>query len=109
PRSLRFETEQRALQTWLEAVQRCAATNYDLAVEVAACRNLVKGYGDTHERGGARFDELMRVLPELTGRADAPRQLARLRKAANADETGLALTAAIAALRSEQAEAVSKV
>ena len=97
------------MQAWLEAVQRCAATNYDLAVEVAACRNLVKGYGDTHERGGARFDELMRVLPELTGRADAPRQLARLRKAANADETGLALTAAIAALRSEQAEAVSKV
>lgn len=109
PRSLRFETEQRALQTWLEAVQRCAATNYDLAVEVAACRNLVKGYGDTHERGNARFDELMKVLPELTGRADAPGQLARLRKAANADETGLALTAAIAALRSEQAEAVSKV
>lgn len=109
PRSLRFETEQRALQTWLETVLRCAATNYDLAVEVAACRNLVKGYGDTHERGGARFDELMRVLPELAGRADAPRQLARLRKAADADENGLTLTAAIAALRSEQAEAVGKV
>ena len=56
PRSLRYVTEQQALQQWLDTVQRTAQRNYDLAVEVAAARNLVKGYGDTHERGRARFE-----------------------------------------------------
>ena len=75
-------------------LRRCsalAATNYDLAVEVAAARNLVKGYGDTHERGRARFDTLMGLLPELSQRPDGAAQLAALRKAANADDTGAAL------------------
>src|SRR6185436_1749746 len=63
PRSLRYEVEQHYLEGWLDTMQRVAATNYDLAVEVAAARNLVKGYGDTHERGRARFDTLMGLLP----------------------------------------------
>jgi indolepyruvate ferredoxin oxidoreductase beta subunit len=107
PRSLRFDAEQSRLQAWLQKVADCARSDCDLAAEVAACRNLVKGYGDTHERGSARFNELMNVLPELAGRADAARQLAGLRKAAEADESGHALTSAIAALRSEGAAAGS--
>lgn len=103
PRSLRYEAEQAALQDWLATVQRIAATDYDLAVEVAACRNLVKGYGDTHERGRDRFNELMRVLPDLAGLPDPEKRLAELRKAANADDTGAALRQAIAALRPEPA------
>ncbi len=99
PRSLRFGVEQQALDRWLAAVAMTAAANYDLAVEVAACRNLVKGYGDTHERGRARFETLMNVLPDLSRRSDGAAQLAALRKAANADETGTALADAVAALR----------
>ena len=79
----------------IETVQRLAASNHDLAIEVAAARNLVKGYGDTHERGRARFETLMGLLPALSARADGPAQLAALRKAANADDTGAALSAAI--------------
>ena len=84
------------LEDWLATVQRVAATHYDLAVEVAAARNLVKGYGDTHERGRARFETLMGLLPALSQRPDGAAQLAALRKAANADDTGAALDAAIA-------------
>jgi indolepyruvate ferredoxin oxidoreductase beta subunit len=97
PRSLRYEAENLALEGWLATVLRVAETNYDLAAEVAATRNLVKGYGDTHERGRARFDTLMGLLPALAARSDGAAQLAALRKAANADDTGAALAKAIEA------------
>ncbi len=95
PRSLRYAVEQKHLEDWLATVQGLAATHYDLAVEAAAARNLVKGYGDTHERGRARFETLMSLLPVLAQRPDGAAQLAALRKAANADDTGAALNAAI--------------
>jgi len=99
PRSLRYGVEQEYLHQWLATVLRVAATNYDLAVEVAAARNLVKGYGDTHERGRTRYDTLIGLLPSLIGRAEGAAQLAALRKAANADDTGAALDAAIARMK----------
>ena len=99
PRSLRYQAENAYLEEWLATVQRTAATHYDLAIEVAAARNLVKGYGDTHERGRARFETLMALLPSLSQRPDGAAQLASLRKAANNDDTGVALDAAIAAMK----------
>jgi indolepyruvate ferredoxin oxidoreductase, beta subunit len=99
PRSLRYGVEQQHLEDWLATVQHFAATHHDLAVEVAAARNLVKGYGDTHERGRARFEMLIGLLPVLSQRPDGAAQLASLRKAANADDTGAALNAAIAAMK----------
>ena len=103
PRSLRYQVENAHLEDWLATILRTVATDYDLAVEVAAARNLVKGYGDTHERGRARFDTLMGLLPALSQRTDSAAQLAALRKAANADDTGAALDAAIAAMKEPQA------
>jgi indolepyruvate ferredoxin oxidoreductase beta subunit len=99
PRSLRYGVEQQHLEDWLATVQRLATTSYGLAVEVAAARNLVKGYGDTHERGRARFETLMGLLPTLSQRTDGAAQLASLCKAANADDTGAALNAAIAKMQ----------
>jgi indolepyruvate ferredoxin oxidoreductase beta subunit len=98
PRSLRYQVEQQHLEDWLGIVHQTATTHYDLAVEVAAARNLVKGYGDTHERGRARYEALIALLPVLSQRPDGAAQLAELRKAANADDTGVALNAAIAAM-----------
>ena len=80
-------------------MRETAARDYALAAEVAECRDLVKGYGDTHERGRARFDTIMGMLPQLAARPDAAASLARLRKAANADDTGAALAAAIKEMR----------
>lgn len=95
PGSLRYAQEQSFLDQWLATVRRAAERDYALGVEVAACRNLVKGYGETHQRGRERYDAIMRALPELEGRADAAALVADLRRAANADETGVALAVRI--------------
>ena len=77
---------------------RPRATATTLAAEVAECRKLVKGYGETHARGRERFERLMAALPKLSAREDAAARLDNLRKAANADETGETLNNALAAL-----------
>jgi indolepyruvate ferredoxin oxidoreductase, beta subunit len=98
PRSLRNRTEQRALEDWLGAVRAAAERDYPLGVEVAACRGLVKGYGETIERGRERFAAIIAVLPELADRPDAAAIVLALRQAANADDTGAALNAQIGQL-----------
>jgi indolepyruvate ferredoxin oxidoreductase beta subunit len=98
-RSLRFANEQKFLQDWLATVLNTAAANYPLAVEIATTRTLVKGYSDTHERGRARYETLMQLLPRIMEASDPAATLARLRKAALADDTGAALTAAIKDIR----------
>ena len=70
-----------------------------LATEIATTRTLVKGYSDTHERGRRNYDTLMRMLPQIMETPDPAATLARLRKAALADDTGAALNAAIKDLR----------
>jgi indolepyruvate ferredoxin oxidoreductase beta subunit len=99
-RSLRFANEQAALASWLGLVAQIAADSYDLAVEVARMRGLVKGYGDTHERGESKFDRLVALVPRLRNRADGAAALAGLIKAALADEEGRALDKAITELES---------
>src|SRR5262249_47888906 len=99
-RSLRFAAEQDALAAWLDLVAESARAYYALALEVARMRGLVKGYGDTHERGKAKFDKLAAALPRLRERGDPGALLAGLIKAALADEAGEALDRAIADLGS---------
>ena len=55
-------------------------------------RSLVKGYGDTHERGRIKFDKLAALLPRLRAGAIVPPAARGLIKAALADEDGRALT-----------------
>ena len=35
--------------------------DYQLALDLIICRRLVKGYSDTHARGGSKFDRLLRA------------------------------------------------
>jgi indolepyruvate ferredoxin oxidoreductase beta subunit len=97
-RSLRFAVEHKALAAWLDVVATTAETDYELAVEVARARSLVKGYGETHERGRAKFERLITVLPRIQGQANAHQTFRELIKAALADEGGQALTQALARL-----------
>jgi len=94
--SLRYAVENAHIEDWLARIHRCASTDPALALEIARCQRLVKGYGDTHERGRRNFDRLMAALPALTERPDAAATLQRLRDAALADEHGRALDAALA-------------
>ncbi len=93
PRSLRFVREQAAIEEWTAFVLDLAATDPDLALEVAECPRLLKGYGATYEHGSDSFALLMTAARRLTGRDDAAPVLARLRAAALADEDGAALRA----------------
>ena len=83
--SLRFRQEHAKIGDWLEQIPTLAKTNSALAVEVAQCPGLVKGYGETHERGSRKFDDVMRVVPELASRDDAAPRLRALREAALAE------------------------
>lgn len=93
--SLRHHREMEHWEAWLEQAQRILPKNYDLAVEVLACRRLVKGYSDTHTRGLSKFDRVLSALPMLEGRDDGAAWLRRLRQAALLDEQGIALDGAL--------------
>ncbi len=97
-RSLRFGAEQADIAAWLAAVAECAEADYALAVELARARGLVKGYGDTHARGRARFARLMDMAARLKGQPDGAQRMAALHRAALADDTGEGLDKAIAEL-----------
>jgi indolepyruvate ferredoxin oxidoreductase beta subunit len=98
-RSLRFQHEQAFLDAWLKKILDTAPNNYALATEIVLTRTLVKGYSDTHERGRERYDTIMQVLPRIAEMPDGATMLAKLRKAALADDTGAALNAAIKDMR----------
>ena len=93
--TLRYRTETAAMEKWLVAVLSCAVDDYDLAVEVAECRRLVKGYGETHERGVANFNRIMDMMDDLRKRPDAAKSVRELREAALADEQGETLETTI--------------
>ncbi len=90
-RSLRFENEMKNIDAWLTAVTEAAPRNYSLAVEVAGCQRLVKGYGATHERGMRNFETLMTAYRRLSEDRDAVAKIKHLREAALSDEEGIAL------------------
>ena len=97
-RSLRFGIEQERIDTWLAAVREAAATDYDLAVEIVLLQQLIKGYGETHARGMESYTAIMEAMPRIRARSDAAATVARLRKTALSDESGLPLRNALAAL-----------
>jgi indolepyruvate ferredoxin oxidoreductase beta subunit len=95
--SLRYALENARIEAWLQAIHATAPSDPALAVEIARCQRLVKGYSDTYERGLRNFERLMSAAQRLAGRADAAPVLSRLRDAALADEHGKALDSAWAA------------
>ncbi|MEZ5498656.1 MAG: indolepyruvate oxidoreductase subunit beta family protein [Steroidobacteraceae bacterium] len=87
-RTLRYRQETARMNAWLEQVVEEAQRNYPLAVELAANQRLVKGYGDTHERGWQHFELLALEARRIRGRPDAARRISLLRAAALSDDNG---------------------
>ncbi len=98
PKTLRFKREQLRIDRWLEQVKDVAQADYALALEVAECPRLVKGYGDTYVLGTRNFERLMQALPRLQKMDNAAARLKSLREAALADDTGKKLENALAEL-----------
>lgn len=86
-KTLRFQVEQQRIEQWLNRIAQHAKSHPALALEIARAQTLVKGYGDTHERGLANFHKLMDTL-ERHGDRVSPTLLQTMRDAALADEHG---------------------
>ena len=91
-RGQRFHEEQWLIEQWLQAIVQGAGRDPALALELARCGRLVKGYGATNERGKANLRHILQHL--AAGPADAVR---RAREAALADDAGRALDQALVA------------
>jgi indolepyruvate ferredoxin oxidoreductase, beta subunit len=98
--TLRYQEENGRIERWLGQIEGLATTNYALAVELARAQRLVKGYGETHERGWRNFSALVDRVNELAPRSDGAAVFARLQAAALADEEGKALARELAEISS---------
>jgi len=98
----RYGEEQTRIESWLAAIEKAAARDATLALEVAQCARLVKGYGDTHHRGWSSFERIMATVvegePQLTP-AERTAAIRKARLAALADAEGTALAREIGAAK----------
>jgi indolepyruvate ferredoxin oxidoreductase, alpha subunit len=107
PRTFRYQQEQAAIETWLGRIVAAAARSRDLALEVAECARLIKGYGDTLKRGIANHQAIDThvVQPALCGdipSAFAADAIASARTAALRDPEGEALSQCLAAIQQQR-------
>ena len=89
--TLRHARESAHIEGWLKTATQALEARYELGVAALSCRRLVKGYSDTHARGLSKFDRVMAAVPGLLHREDGAEWLDRLKRAALADEKGVAL------------------
>ncbi len=96
PHGIRYKDEQAQIEGWLRLIIDAAQRSGELALEVAECARLIKGYGDTHARGLKNYAaiEARVIRPALQGSLDPARAvdaLASARTAALADPDGESL------------------
>jgi indolepyruvate ferredoxin oxidoreductase beta subunit len=101
PRSHRFVEEQTAIDAWLALILEGAKRSGELALEVAECARLIKGYGDTHKRGSDNYrviaDRVIRpVLEGVMPLAQGIDAIASARTAALKDPEGESLARCLA-------------
>ena len=93
PHGHRFKQEQAQIESWLSLIAEAARQPGALALEVAECARLIKGYGDTHAHGLANYRSIeARVIrPALAGQIPLGRAadaIASARTAALVDPEG---------------------
>lgn len=86
--TLRYQVEDANIRMWLERICAIASSDSALAVEIAQCQRLVKGYSDTYERGLRNFNTIMGAIEKLHAKGEAASSVRALREAALADEYG---------------------
>lgn len=101
--TLRYKVETERIEAWLKTVRETAEEDYELAVALAGCQRLIKGYGETHERGLSNYNRIIEALAQIRQQPDPAATVVRLRDAALSDEEGEALTEAIDALDRDNA------
>ncbi|HZP79892.1 MAG TPA: indolepyruvate oxidoreductase subunit beta family protein [Pseudolabrys sp.] len=92
----RYHQEQEAIVAWLAQIAAAAKLSGALALEIAECARLIKGYGDTHARGVANYRLIAArvIMPALSGQIPPSRAadaIASARTAALVDPEGESL------------------
>ena len=98
PMSYRYREEQQLIERWLALVAEAAKRDATLALEIAECARLIKGYGETHRRGKANFLALIDALvenPPTASPLEQAKAIRTAREAALADPEGKALGTAL--------------
>jgi indolepyruvate ferredoxin oxidoreductase, alpha subunit len=111
-KTFRYGEEQRAIEAWLRLIAQATNLSSDLALEIAECARLIKGYGDTHKRGTAnyRLIETELMLPALAGAMparQAAEAIANARTAALLDPEGEALAKCLADIQTQQSHRIA--
>lgn len=101
PYGHRYKQEQQQIESWLALIREAARRSPELALEIAECARLIKGYGDTHTRGLANYRAIEErvVRPALAGQipsGQAANALASARTAALVDPEGESLARCLA-------------
>jgi indolepyruvate ferredoxin oxidoreductase beta subunit len=94
----RYDSEQQLIERWLAAVRAAAAESLEVALQLAACGNLVKGYGETSERGHRNLTAILADFEQTAPSVDASERARRVRlarEAALADPEGRKLAASL--------------
>lgn len=86
--TLRFKRERDRINGWLDIVTSTTTKDYQSGVALAQCQRLIKGYGDTHDRGWANYSSIVNSLPKILSKDDASKVITQLRDAALAEESG---------------------
>ena len=98
PLGSRYAQEQALIEQWLTAMEQACAQSPVLALEIARCGQLIKGYGSTHARGQQNLLHILRHFVGTENPAPATERaqaIARVREAALQDEAGQALDQAL--------------
>ncbi len=103
PYGHRYREEQDQIRFWLDMVAEAAKLSPQIALEIAECARLIKGYGDTHARGRANYHiiEERVIFPVLAGiipLAQGADAIASARTAALVDPEGESLAKCLAAI-----------
>lgn len=80
--SYRYSIEGSRIAQWRSTILENAATNYDLAVEIAECQRLIKGYGDTHEKGLQSFNRIIDEVARIRHQPNASADIRMMRESA---------------------------
>ncbi|MBV8978218.1 MAG: 2-oxoacid:acceptor oxidoreductase family protein [Alphaproteobacteria bacterium] len=92
--TLRFARENARIESWLAAIR--SEPDDALALELALAQDLLKGYGDTHARGMAKFETVIAAHRALRSEASAVKKVRALRQSLARGEDAPATSAASA-------------
>lgn len=95
--TLRYHEERARIELWIGEVKDLARRDLALAHEWVLCQRLIKGYGDTFERGLRNFEKIRQAFQSLPASSQTAAWLRQARDAALADERGDAITAHLSA------------